>query len=85
MSAKHHNDPDRVESAVLLQLLDLRPAPVTRTELSTRMLAPPTAAFDLRDAVEVAIIGLVSHGLVHDHDGWLLATQPAVHTARLLG
>ena len=37
------------------------------------------------DPIDVAIDELASYGLLHQHDGWLLATQPTVHTARLLG
>lgn len=79
------SDPDQMHSAVLLVLLDLHPTAVTRGELRTRLGVPDGAPFAERDELDVAIDELASYGLLHQHDGWLLATQPAVHTARLLG
>jgi hypothetical protein len=78
-------EPDRLEAAALLVLLDLHPAPITTSELHTRLGAPADAPFAARDEIDVAIDELAGYGLLHQHDGWLLATQPAIHTARLLG
>jgi len=76
---------EAAERAVLGVLLDLHPAPVTRTELRTRLGAGEGAPFAARDQVDVALDELAGYGLLHRHDGWLLVTQPTVHTARLLG
>jgi hypothetical protein len=78
-------EPDRVEAAALLVLLDLHPAPITTGELYTRLGVPDGAPLGDRDEIDVAISELAGYGLLHQHDGWLLATQPAIHAARLLG
>jgi hypothetical protein len=79
------SNPDQLRSAALLVLLDLHPTPVTRGELRTRLGVPDDAPLVDHDPIDVAIDELASYGLLHQHDGWLLATQPTVHTARLLG
>jgi hypothetical protein len=71
------------ESAVLLQVLDLHPAPITLAEL-TREIGGGAAGFPQRDAVERAVRDLTGAGLLHLHDAFVLPTRAALRFNELL-
>jgi hypothetical protein len=84
-SLTNEGDDARVESALLLRVLDLHPTRVTAPEL-VRDLVGDDADFAARDAVERAIRELTGAGLLHGtEDGLVTPTRAAVHFGELLG
>jgi hypothetical protein len=71
------------ESAVLLQVLDFHPVLVTDAEL-IREVGGESPGFAERDAIERAVRDLVSAGLLHRHDAFLLPTRAALRFSELL-
>ena len=79
------DDDVRVESALLLRVLDLHPTRLTVPEL-VRDLVGEDADFGARDGVERAIRELTGAGLLHGgEDGLVTPTRPAVQFGELLG
>lgn len=74
---------ERVESAVLRQLLDLHPAQLTLAELN-RELGSDRSGFAERDAVERAVRELTAAGLLHDGGEFVLPTRAALRCNELL-
>jgi hypothetical protein len=66
---------ERIESAVLSQVLDLHPTAITLDELVREMGGD---AFAEGDAIERAVRDLAAAGLVHRHDALLLPTRAAL-------
>jgi hypothetical protein len=71
------------ESAVLQQVLDLHPTPITLAEL-TREVGGETLGFAQRDAIERAVRDLTGAGLLHRHDTFVLPTRAALRFSELL-
>lgn len=80
--------PDRedqiIQSAVLLNAVVLHPAPVTEDEL-VREVATDSEDFGERDGIKRAVRDLVSVGLLHRHDSFVLPTRAALCAYELLG
>lgn len=73
---------EKVEAAVLRQLLDLHPARLTLPELTQEMTV--TGGFAERDAVERAVRDLTAVGLVHREIESVAPTRAAVRFSELL-
>ncbi|HXR61729.1 MAG TPA: hypothetical protein VN732_10410 [Solirubrobacterales bacterium] len=73
---------EKVEAAVLRQLLDLHPARLTLPELTREMTV--AGGFAERDAVERAVRDLTSVGLVHREIESVAPTRAAVRFSELL-
>jgi hypothetical protein len=74
---------EKVESAVLQQLLDLHPPWLTLSELQ-RELGADRGDFAERDAVERAVRDLVAAGLLHGVGEFVAPTRAAVRFSQLL-
>ena len=73
---------EKVEAAVLRQLLDLHPARLTLPELTREITV--SGGFAERDAVERAVRDLTSVGLVHRGTESVAPTRAAVRFSELL-
>jgi len=73
---------ENVEAAVLQQLLDLHPTPLTLAEL-IRELGGEHAGFAERDAVERAVRHLSATGLLHESEDFVVPTRAAMRFSEL--
>jgi hypothetical protein len=73
---------ENVEAAVMQQLLDLHPTPLTLIEL-IRELAGEHAGFAERDAVERAVRSLSATGLLHEGEDFVVPTRAALRFSEL--
>lgn len=74
---------ERVESAVLRQVLDLHPTRLTLEELQ-RELGGNRAGFAERDAIERAVRDLGAVGLLHQGEKFVAPTRAALRFSELL-
>jgi hypothetical protein len=74
---------EKVESAVLGQLIDLHPTRLTLCEL-TRELSGGHQGFAERDAVERAVRDLAAAGLLHRCNEFVAPTRAALRFSELL-
>lgn len=77
------SDDSATESAVLQRLLELHPVLVTAAEL-VREVGGESPSFAERDAIERAVQGLASAGLLHSHESFVLPTRAALRFSELL-
>jgi hypothetical protein len=76
-------DDEAVQAALLRQLLDLHPSPLTSAELS-REIVGEKASFAERDAVERALRDLEAVGLVHRGADFVTPSRAALCVSELL-
>ena len=77
-------DDEKVEAAVLRQLLDLYPTRLTPAEL-VRELGSDRGDFAERDAVDRAVRDLGAVGLLHRSEQFVEPTRAALRFSDLLG
>lgn len=85
MSAAIVPDDDQTESAVLLALLDVHPAPLTRDEVRARIAHPHGDPRAEHDAVDRALAQAVTHGAALRLTDVFRASRAAVYTAAVIG
>ncbi|HVD41721.1 MAG TPA: hypothetical protein VNC16_12060 [Solirubrobacterales bacterium] len=83
MSRTTWTEDEGVESAVLLQLLDLHPTRLTLAELR-REMGSDREDFAERDAVERAVRELSAAGLLHEGGEYVVPTRAALRFSELL-